>query len=104
MIFLIDLFFLINFLKADFAVGKREVSQEMLTRGFIDILGYILIVLIYIKNKKFSIINYHSRNFMGQVINPAVTTSLQTVAGLLAQVTAGVAIDGIPALQGLFGK
>ena len=41
---------------------------------------------------------------MGQVINPAVTTSLQTVAGLLAQVTAGVAIDGIPALQGLFGK
>ena len=66
-------------------IGKRDAHDELvkeLTKGFADVMS----------------------NFLGQVIYPSVVTSLQGIAALAAQITAGVAIDGIPALQGLIGK
>ena len=59
----------------------RNLLEKELTKGFSDVLS----------------------NFLGSVIYPSVMTSLQGIAALAAQVTAGVAIDGIPALSGLLG-
>jgi len=43
-------------------------------------------------------------NLVQQVLLPPVTGAIQTSAELLAQITAGVAIGGLDALTGLFGK
>jgi hypothetical protein len=42
--------------------------------------------------------------FIQQSIMPSVTQATQTLAELLAQITAGVAINGLPGLQDLMGK
>merc|ERR1739842_7109 len=63
--------------------GKRDVVQDQLKNVWADFL----------------------QNMIGsvgsQVIAPAAQGAIQTVAGMLAQATASVAIDGIPALQAL---
>ena len=61
--------------------GKREDIEASL-KGFLD-----------------SLIN-----LVQQVLLPPVTGAIQTTAELLAQITAGVAIGGLDALTGLFGK
>ena len=81
------LFILLSlFVLASCKPATKEVDRELLvkelTKGFTDVMS----------------------NFLGQVIYPSVITSLQGIAALAAQITAGVAIDGIPALQGLIGK
>jgi ethanolamine ammonia-lyase large subunit len=60
--------------------GKREIQDNL--KGFLDSLT----------------------NLVQQVLLPPVTGAIQTTAELLAQITAGVAIGGLDALNGLFGK
>ena len=64
-------------------VGKRAV---VLDRGFWD-----------------SIVDGLSA-VLGQVVMPAVNNSLQDLAAIAAQLTAGVAVGGLDALLGLIGK
>ena len=60
--------------------GKREVQENL--KGLLDSLT----------------------NLVQQVLLPPITSAIQTSAELLAQITAGVAIGGLDALTGLFGK
>merc|ERR1712127_273569 len=44
------------------------------------------------------------QDWFEQALKPAIDSSAQGIAGLLAQITAGIAIDGIPAITDLIGK
>ncbi len=71
---------------------------------FVVLIGSVLASPLPKEESKDLVVKGIFDQWIDQVLKPSVITQAQTVAGLLAQVTAGVAIDGIPAIQGLFGK
>ena len=41
---------------------------------------------------------------INQVLQPAINNSIQTLAGMLAQITASVAVDGLPGLNNILNS
>jgi hypothetical protein len=56
-------------------LGKRDVDSKIVLTGIFD-----------------------------QVFQPAINNSIQTLAGMLAQMTASIAVDGIPALNNIINS
>jgi hypothetical protein len=56
-------------------LGKRDVDGKIVLTGIFD-----------------------------QVLQPAINNSIQTLAGMLAQMTASIAVDGLPALNNIINS